>query len=372
MNSLKLYMGREKALNDPEIMGRKLGFEKQFRKAVGANPELAGMYGGLWDEIADVRSQMADHYPTLLSLNTSGSIRSQIMATAAQMLQYAQASMGGTPGSDLQELRDGIENREIDVRLDHHMIQAMIEDAAAWLGDDDPFVVAALAGRTAAEAGHGIIDDSPSITDMDARRALLDDPQAIMNSTEPAFTLMRDAMPRFQAAAQRFGQLNNQEEVRTAKLARALFDVYGTKLPPDATFTLRLADGVVASYEYNGTKAPAWTTFYGLYDRNASHKGQEEWVLPDRWLNPPAGFDMSTRLNFVSTNDITGGNSGSPMINVGREIVGLIFDGNIESLSGDFIYTTEVARSVSVHSSAIREAVRHIYGAGRIADELGR
>ena len=372
MNSLKAYSGREKALNDRVIMGRKLGFEKQFRKAIATNPELSRTYGGLWDEIADIRMQMKEHYPTLLALSTNGSLRSQTLATAAQMLQYAQASMGGAPASDLAELREGIETQEIDTRLDHHMIEATIEDAALWLGDDDPFVVQALAGKTAAEAGHAIIDESPGITDADARRALLDNPQAIMNSSEPALAIMRDAMPRFLGAAQQFGQLNAQEQVRTAKLARALFDVYGTKLPPDATFTLRLADGVVASYEYNGTKAPAWTTFYGLYDRHASHKGQAEWALPDRWLEPPAGFDMSTRLNFVSTNDITGGNSGSPMINVGREIVGLIFDGNIESLSGDFIYTTEVSRSVSVHSSAIREALRHMYGAGRIANELGK
>jgi hypothetical protein len=177
-------------------------------------------------------------------------------------------------------------------------------------------------------------------------------------------------MPRQQQARQRFQQLNAQEEIKVARLARALFDVYGTDLPPDATFTLRIADGVVQGYEYNGTEAPAWTTIYGLYDRHYAHKGTEEWALPDRWLNPPSEMDLGTPMNMVSTNDITGGNSGSPMINKDLEVVGLIFDGNIESLSGDFIYTTKVSRSVSVCTPAIVEALEHIYDAERIVQEL--
>jgi hypothetical protein len=371
MNGLKLYMGREKALNDPEIMGRKIGFERQFRDAVAAKPELLRQYGTLWDEIADVRSQMAEHFPTLMALNTNGSLRSQTLATAAAMIQYAQAVQGGAPDSVVQGMRRGLENREIDTRLDHHMIEATIEDAALWLGKNDPFVVRALAGKTPAEAGHAIIDESPSCTDAEARRAMLDNPQQILTTGEPAIALMREALPRFQQAAARFGQLSNQEEVRTTKLARASFDVYGTELPPDATFTLRIADGVVSSYEYNGTKAPAWTTFYGLYDRWASHKGRDEWELPERWQSPPAEFDKSTPLNMVHTNDTVGGNSGSPVINTDREIVGLLFDGNIESLSGDFIYITESGgRSVSVLTTAILEALRHMYDADRIAQEL--
>jgi hypothetical protein len=150
-----------------------------------------------------------------------------------------------------------------------------------------------------------------------------------------------------------------------------MFDVYGTSMPPDATFTLRIADGVVSSYEYNGTKAPAWTTFYGMYDRWAAHKGRDEWALPERWHNPPAEFDRSTPLNMVHTNDTVGGNSGSPVVTPALEIVGLLFDGNIESLSGDFIYTTDDGgRSVSVLTVGILEALQHIYGADRIAQEL--
>lgn len=168
----------------------------------------------------------------------------------------------------------------------------------------------------------------------------------------------------------RFQQLADEEQTRNTRLARALFDVYGNTLPPDATFTLRIADGVVSAYDYNGTRAPAWTTFYGMYDRWAAHKGAGEWALPDRWQDPPAEFDLGTPFDMVHTNDTVGGNSGSAVINPDLEILGLLFDGNIESLSGDFIYTTDRARSVSVLSVAILEALKHIYHADRLVAEL--
>jgi hypothetical protein len=370
MNSFKLYAGRTKALNDPEIMGRKLGWEMQFRQAIQSNPSLNRQYGTLWDEIAQLREEMGQHYPVLMALATGGGIRARTLGTAAQMVQYAQMVQAGGPEDEAQQLRARIEGAEINTDLDGHMLEAQIADVAHLLGASDPFTQMVLQGRSPRDAARAIIEGSPSVVDPEARQALLDDPATIMTSTEPALALVREAMPRQQQARQRFQQLNAQEEIKVARLARALFDVYGTDLPPDATFTLRIADGVVQGYEYNGTEAPAWTTIYGLYDRHYAHKGTEEWALPDRWLNPPSEMDLGTPMNMVSTNDITGGNSGSPMINKDLEVVGLIFDGNIESLSGDFIYTTKVSRSVSVCTPAIVEALEHIYDAERIVQEL--
>jgi hypothetical protein len=209
-----------------------------------------------------------------------------------------------------------------------------------------------------------------AVPDSARRAALLDDPSALLVSQDPALRLLQSTLPRLQELAQEYQSLTASEEVRTSRLARALFEVYGTSIPPDATFTLRLADGVVQSYAYNGTEAPVYTTFYGLYDRHFSHAGREEWALPERWLKPPAAFDPGTPLNFVSTNDITGGNSGSPVVNRAGQIVGLIFDGNIESLPGDFIYTTETARAIAVHSAGIVEALRDMYGAAHVVAEL--
>ena len=149
-----------------------------------------------------------------------------------------------------------------------------------------------------------------------------------------------------------------------------VYEIYGVSIPPDATFTLRISDGVIATYDYNGTTAPPKTTFYGLYDRYYSYGKKYPWDLPERWLNPPPEFKMETPMNFVSTNDIIGGNSGSAVINTNAEIVGLAFDGNMESLPGDFIFTTEANRTVCVDSQGLLEAIKNMFKAKRLADEM--
>ncbi len=141
-------------------------------------------------------------------------------------------------------------------------------------------------------------------------------------------------------------------------------------MPPDASFSLRIADGVVSGYAYNGTVAPAFTTFYGLYDASFSHAGRTEWELPERWQNPGQDLELGTPMNLVSTNDITGGNSGSPLLNKSLEVVGLVFDGNIESLPSQYLYTDIGARTVSVDARGILEALEEVYGAGRIVEEI--
>jgi hypothetical protein len=370
MNAWKLYSGRTKALNDPEIMGRRLGWEKQFKHAVSSNPQLSQQYGSLWDEIAAIRAEMREVYPVLMAMATGGGLRSRTVGTAVQMVQYAQMVQGGAPADQADQLRGRIEGAEWNLDLDGHVLEAQIGDMIFLLGDGDRVVQMALGSMSSRDAAHAIIDGSPSVVDPEARRALLDNPAAIMTSTEPALALAREALPRNQQAGQRWGQLNAQEDAKVAKLARALFDVYGTDLPPDATFTLRIADGVIAGYEYNGTLAPPWTTLYGMYDRYWSHYGKEDWNLPERWLNPPPELDLGTPVTMVSTNDITGGNSGSPMIDTDLEVVGLVFDGNIESLSGDFIYTTKVSRTVAVAAPIILASLRYIYGADRMVEEM--
>jgi hypothetical protein len=370
MNGLKLFKGRIRALNDVEVMGRKRGFEQQFKEAVQSDPALNREYGSLWNEIADIQSQVAELMPVANGLRMSGSLWSQVLATASSMVEFAYASRSNAPQDVLQQIRARIDGAEFNTDLDGHFLEVQLEDAANLLGEDDPFVRQALAGQSFRDAARAIIQGATAVTDPDQRRELLDNPSSIMISEDPAVGLAREALPRLVRAQMELQDLLQQQEVKVAKLARALFEVYGTDIAPDATFTLRIADGVMQSYEYNGTKAPAFTTFYGMYDRHYSHVGSDEWALPDRWLRPPPEFDMSTPLNMVGTNDTVGGNSGSPLVNANREIVGLLFDGNIESLSGDFIYSSETSRSVSVRAEAIVEALRHIYDAQRIVQEL--
>src|SRR5262249_40245359 len=148
------------------------------------------------------------------------------------------------------------------------------------------------------------------------------------------------------------------------------FAVFGHSAYPDATFTLRLSYGTVKGYPYNGTKAPSKTTMYGWYDRSVSFDNQGPFALPPRFNERRASLDLATPLNFVSANDIIGGNSGSPVVNRAGELVGLIFDGNIESLVGRFVYNEDTNRAVAVHSAAIIEALRKLYEAGPLADEI--
>jgi Peptidase S46 len=154
------------------------------------------------------------------------------------------------------------------------------------------------------------------------------------------------------------------------KIGRARFAVYGHSVYPDATFTLRLSYGQVKGYRMNGTIAPYKTTLFGLYERAQSFDLKPPFGLPSRYLDKRTSLDLTTPMNFVTTNDIIGGNSGSPVVNREGEFVGIIFDGNIESLVGRFVYSEESNRAVAVHSAVIIEALRKLYDAGSLADEL--
>ena len=160
-----------------------------------------------------------------------------------------------------------------------------------------------------------------------------------------------------------------ERELNT-KIGEACFAVYGTSIPPDATFTLRLSDGVVKGYEMNGTVAPFFTSLYGLFARNYEFGNKYPFHLPQVWLDKEKELDLTTPFNFVATCDIIGGNSGSPMIDADQNVVGLIFDGNIESLANDFYFSQDVPRAVSVHTDAIVQALQHVYGMGRVVEEL--
>jgi hypothetical protein len=167
-------------------------------------------------------------------------------------------------------------------------------------------------------------------------------------------------------------QIDEPMKQAYAKIASARFAVQGTSTYPDATFTLRLAFGQVKGYAQDGKQIPPWTTIGGAFKHSAAHGGQPPFQLPQSWMQPPQPLDEETPFNFVSTADIIGGNSGSPVVNKAGEYVGIIFDGNIQSLVLAFIYTDEQARAVSVHSSAIVEALRKVYGADALVDEIER
>ena len=194
--------------------------------------------------------------------------------------------------------------------------------------------------------------------------------EGLQSSTDPLIQLALAMRAEQQGALGGWQAATASEEVQNERFASALFAVYGTDLPPDATFTLRITDGVVQRYQYNGTYAPAQTSIYGLYGRAEEFDNEMPFTLAPAFDAARDVVDMSIPINFVSTNDITGGNSGSPVIDQEARWVGIAFDGNVESLPNEFLFAAENGRTVSVHSAGITEALRSVYNAHELLDEL--
>ena len=235
------------------------------------------------------------------------------------------------------------------------------------LGPGDAVTRALLAGRTPEEAADSILAGSALATRAGAARAI---ESGALSLRDPAIQVADALRPALLAYVGATGRLERAGRELQEQLGRARFDVYGTAVPPDATFSPRIADGVVEGYDYNGTRAPWHTTFYGMYDRYWTFRGDPDFALPARWVPVPRTLELSTSLDFVSTADTYSGNSGSPAVSKDLQLLGLNFDRNVEGLSRAYIYLPERGRNVMVDVRAIREALAHVYGAGRIVKEL--
>ena len=251
--------------------------------------------------------------------------------------------------------------------LDAALMADRFAQMSDYLGADNAAVGAVLRGDTPLEAAQRIVQGTMLGDSAVAVTALQDGSATPLDAAVQAVIAF---LPAFLELNSLYVEVGSLEEELAAELGRARFEIYGTEVPPDATFSLRIADGVVTGYEYNGTVAPVFTTFYGLYDRHYSYEGHSDWDLPERWLDPPATLDLRTPMNFISTADIIGGNSGSPVLDRDLEVVGVVFDGNAESLPGDYIYLPEKNRSVTVDVRAILEALDEIYDLDRLVLEL--
>ena len=235
---------------------------------------------------------------------------------------------------------------------------------------DDSYITQLLDGRTPAQAAKEILADTKFSNEKKLEKLLEGKPKKLKESKDPIIQMGQLLVPEFQEASMALRASTPSRRALEGKIAQEVFDVYGLAIPPDATFTQRIADGIVKTYEYNGTEAPYKTTYFGLYDRYYSNNGEFPWSLPEKWLSPPTEL-LKAPLDYVATCDIIGGNSGSPMINTKGELVGLVFDGNIESLPGNFIYDATVNRSVAVHAGGIAAALKYIYKADRLLKEMG-
>ncbi len=239
-------------------------------------------------------------------------------------------------------------------------------------GEDNDLVQKVLAGQSPDDRAYKLIHDS-KLKDVATRKMLADGGlKAIEASTDPMIRLARLVDP--EARRLRMIYDNQVQEPRRqaySKIAQARFAVYGKNIYPDATFTLRLSFGQTKGYQENGKQIPWMTTIAGAFQHAADHDNQPPFQLPKSWTDHKAQLNLSTPLDFVNTADIIGGNSGSPVVNRAGELVGIIFDGNIQSLVLDYSYSDTQARAVAVHSAGIAEALRKIYPADRLLGELG-
>jgi hypothetical protein len=367
-NARKAYTGRVEGLRDPYIIARRAALEQQFREEIMANPELADEYGPLLDQLAENRLEAREYGPefgAFLGMNPGSPVASNVLTRALFAYAYGQ-----TQNPNLRETVLGVED-DRPAALEIGLIEARLRDFVTYFGEDSEIVRDILEGRTPEEAAREIYENSAFVSQAGTEAALEGD---LVASADPALAVAAAVFPRYAQYQQQVGVLEAQAGELGSLLGRARFEVYGTDLPPDATFSLRINDGVVRGYPYNGTIAAPYTTYYGLYDHYYSYRPTEDleafFDLPERWLPIPEALDLETPYNFVTTNDIIGGNSGSPMLNRDLEIVGVAFDGNIQSLPGDYIYLAEQNRTVGVDSRGMMEALQSVYNAERIVDEL--
>ncbi|HTV55545.1 MAG TPA: S46 family peptidase [Terriglobia bacterium] len=375
-NSLKDLKGIQKGLRGPELIAQKQQQEQQLKARVAANPLWQKEYGGAWNGIAKAMQTDRQHYKAYL-LRTP--VIAPLASRALTMVQYVAEvkkpdgeRLPGFHDAQLSSLRFQILSpAPLYLPMEQLLLADALEESLQELGPSDPYVRAALQGRSPEEAARQAFAGT-KMAEAGFRKSLLSGGEAaVAASTDPLVQFARRIDPCVrQMIKWHQDDVESVESAAGEKIGKARFAVYGKSAYPDATFTLRLAYGTVKGYPMNGTVAPAHTTFYGLYDRAYSFDLKGPFRLPKRYMELRDKLDLSTPINFVSTCDIIGGNSGSPVVNGAGELVGLIFDGNIESLVSDFIYDETTSRAVAVDSAAIIEALRKIYNAAPLADEL--
>ncbi len=375
-NAIKAISGELEGLQDAKLLAQKKSEEQALREKVAADAKLKADYGDAWDKIAKAQDQLQ---PRVKQQLFRGFYGSKLAGFATTIVHYV-AEVKKPNEKRYEEFRDSA-LESLNFRLfspapvypdmEEAILADILQQAKDELGEGDAHVKAALGGKTPQEKAHELVSGT-QLADPKVRKALVDGGEkAVAASKDPMIVWARQLDPSYRELRKWYeDDIQSVEALEGNKIAKARFAIYGKSTYPDATFTLRLSFGRVASYELGTTTVPYKTTFYGLYDRAASFDGKPPFDLPEKVAAAKGKLDLSTPLNFVTTNDIIGGNSGSPVLNAEGQYVGLIFDGNIQSLVWRYAYSDATGRAVAVHSSGIVEAMRKIYGMDALADEL--
>jgi len=377
-NSQKAITGYQSGLLNRGIMDQKAADEAKLRASFKADPKNAGV-ADPWDEIAQAIKTQQQIFPNLSYLERMRGFPSHLAQFARTLVRAAAEKPQPNPDR-LREFRDSalpslehqlFSTEPIYKNLETTLLADGLAEMQEALGKDNADVQKVLDGKTPADAAKNLIANT-KLDDVAVRKQLYEGGKAAIDaSTDPLIVVMRAIDPDARAARKEFeDKVDSVVRRDGGAIAKARFAQSGFTQPPDATFTLRLSYGVVKGYEENGKAIPFDTTMGGAYERAAEHGSHPPYSLPESWIKTKSKLDLKTPFNFVSTPDIIGGNSGSPTVNKKSEVVGIIFDGNIQSLPWNFAYSDVQGRAVSVDSRGIQEALRKVYGANALADEL--
>ena len=372
-NSRKAYTGMLAGLQDPGFTAAKKKEELALLERIAKDPKLAPLQSA-WVQIRDAQSKRREW------LTKQASLRSKLYGIAEELVLMASEDTKPS-GERLREFRSS--NREsLEQELfseaptydDLERIQ-LVDELARLIDDrggNDPLVLAALAGQAPRQRANEILAKTKLIDVAERKRLAKAGLQGIAESNDPLILLAKTFEKEYRLAREATESVEEQERQSYAKITEAKFAVGGDSVYPDATFTLRLAYGKVLGYESDGESIPAQTTLGGAFGHEALHLAKDPWILPKSWHDAKSKIKSGTPFNFVCTADIIGGNSGSPVVSREGAMVGIIFDGNIESLTADFYYTDKVSRAVAVHIAGVLESLRSIYNAPHLADEMGK
>ena len=378
-NSLKSWRGQIGGLKDAATMDKKRADEKALRDRVNASPELKAKYGDAWDKVAAARAALPPYNSERVVFESGLGMNTQYFTIARTLLRWADESTKPN-GQRLPEYSDArkaaIERQmassaPIFPGVEQAKLEASFAVMQRMVGADHPLVTQIVGGKSPKARAAEMIAGT-TMGDAAARKALLAGGKAaVAASKDPFIELARIVDARARELRTKYdNEVLGVERDAYSKIAQAVFATQGDAAYPDGTFTLRLSYGQVQGYKENGSQISPFTQVRGLYVRGDQYKQKPPYKIADSWVKARGAVNPTTPFNFVSTNDIVGGNSGSPVINAKGELVGLIFDGNIQSLPGYFIYDEAVNRAVSVDSRVILEALRAVYKASWIADEL--
>ena len=377
-NGRKGLGGKLVAMQDPRIFAEKVAQQSELIEAIRA---MDDDHGAL-QAFEDIRQAMRTlpSYARRHSIIEGGPLgRSELFGHARRIVRLVE-ERAKPSGDRLSEFRDAampgvLENLNsvtvIPRELEINRIESALLFAADVLGGDDPTVQTMLGGVSAAERARELVNGTTMFDASDRVRMLNGGREAVWNSDDPLIQLAMAIDHEARRLRERYeNEVEAVQRSAYAKIATARFAAFGQEQYPDATSSLRLSTGRVKAYEQEGQPVEAFATFAGLYERHAQRGPNEPFDLPQHWLDAKDRLDLSTPFNFVSTNDIIGGNSGSPVVNAEGRLVGLIFDGNRYSFVWDVLYTDPNSRGVSVDIRAMLEPLRIVYRADHLVNEM--